>query len=155
MIEEVLKELNITYEEVKHQAVYTSEEALFIKDLIKGVGCKNLFLTNHHNKFYLVFMGDTHQCNIKSIKKITQEKNLSFASEEELENILKIKRGSVTPMALINDNAKLVTVIIDNSLKDNYVLCHLYDNTSTISIELEDLIKYIKYTNHEVLFYDE
>lgn len=153
-IVDVLKELNIDYKLVNHKAVFTSEEAQFICDLIEGVGCKNLFLTNHHGKYYLVFLEDKKKGDIKAIKKLVHESNLSFASEEELKAVLNITRGSVTPLAIKNDLENRVTVIIDHNLKGEKVLCHLHDNTETVSLSLDDLIKFTKYTGHEFI-YDE
>lgn len=46
-----LNKLNIEYKEIEHQAVYTSIEAEFIKDLIDGEGVKNLFLKSSKKKY--------------------------------------------------------------------------------------------------------
>jgi len=153
-IVDVLKDLNINYELVHHKAVFTSEEAQFICNLIDGVGCKNLFLTNHHGKYYLIFLNDNKKGDIKAIKKLVHESNLSFASAEELKAVLNITPGSVTPLAIKNDLENKVTVIIDHNLKNKKVLCHLHDNTETASLSLDDLIKFIEYTGHEFI-YDE
>ena len=40
----VLDELNIKYQEIEHEPVYTIGEAKQIDNKIDGVGCKNLFL---------------------------------------------------------------------------------------------------------------
>ena len=42
---ELLKELNISFEILEHEAVYTVEQAERIVTDIAGTGCKNLFLT--------------------------------------------------------------------------------------------------------------
>ena len=62
-------------------------------------------------------MEETKRANIKDIAKLVNESHLSFASEIELNNILKLKPGSVTPLGIINDKDNIVTLIIDNELK--------------------------------------
>ena len=42
-IYKVLKELNISYEEVTHKAIFTVEEGKEIDRGIEGTSCKNLF----------------------------------------------------------------------------------------------------------------
>ena len=61
---EILDKLNIKYEEVEHEAVFTAEQAQFIKVEIEGIGCKNLFLTDKKGKYFLVLMQDNKKANI-------------------------------------------------------------------------------------------
>ncbi|MCM1053449.1 MAG: prolyl-tRNA synthetase associated domain-containing protein [Ruminococcus sp.] len=150
VIYNILKELNIEYEEVSHEAVYTAEEAQKIKLNITGIGCKNLFLTDKKN-YYLYLIKDDKMANLKELKKEINSSHLSFASERELKEILNLEPGSVTPLGLINDTKNIVTVVIDKELKNNKLLCHPNINTKTISISYDDLIKFIKYTKHEFL----
>lgn len=148
---EVLKRLNIFYDEVCHEAVFTTEEAEFIKSRIEGIGCKNLFLTNHKGSYYLVVLKDDKRANMKELSSFLGVSRLSFASEKELESILKLKKGSVTPLGIINDKNNLVTLILDRDLKENKILVHPNTNTKTISINFNDLIHFIEYENHKYL----
>ena len=74
-----LNKLNIEYKEIEHQAVYTSIEAEFIKDLIDGEGVKNLFLKSSKKKYYLVLTPDTKTVYLKFFSTIVGS-NLSFAN---------------------------------------------------------------------------
>ncbi len=58
-IYELLDSLEIKYNIVEHKAVFTSNEAEFIKSLIVGIGVKNLFLKNNHHEYFLVLLEDT------------------------------------------------------------------------------------------------
>lgn len=49
-----LTDLGIAYDEVEHDPVYTVEQVQSIKSKISGIGCKNLFLTDHHRTKYLL-----------------------------------------------------------------------------------------------------
>ncbi len=150
MIYDVLNELNITYEEVNHNPVYTARESQKIKMDISGIGCKNLFLTDKKN-YYLYLIEDTKMADLKELKKQINSSHLSFASPEKLKEILNLEPGSVTPLGLINDKKCIVTVVIDKDLKDKKVLCHPNTNTKTLSISFNDLIRFIEYTEHKYL----
>lgn len=147
-IYEILEKLDINYEMVEHKVVMTSEEAEFIKKLIKGEGVKNLFLKDGKN-YYLILIPDDKKANIKNIKKLLKVNNLYFASSTDLENVLGVTPGSVTPLGIINDTDNKVLIIIDEFLIDKVLLMHPLTNTKTISIKYSDLVKYINYFNHK------
>ncbi len=148
---EILDKLNIKYEEVEHEAVFTAEQAQFIKVEIEGIGCKNLFLTDKKGKYFLVLMEDNKKANIKEIAKITGASHLSFASKDELEKILLLKQGSVTPLGIINDIENKVILVIEKELKDKKILVHPNTNTKTIAINYNDLIKFIEFGKHKYI----
>lgn len=149
---EILNNLNIKYEELEHKPVVTSLEAQFIKDQINGIGVKNLFIKDSKN-YFIVLLEDNKKADLKELKSILNSGHLSFASETELERILHLKRGYVTPLGIINDVDNLVTLVIDKDLKDNTLLVHPNINTKTISIKYEDLIKFIDYFKHKYISY--
>ena len=77
----VLKELNIPYTEVTHEAVYTIEEANEKVPEIAGVGCKNLFLTDHKGKYFLVFMEENNRvdpCPFCSSQLVSETNSLFY-----------------------------------------------------------------------------
>lgn len=151
-IYDVFKKLDINYKEVSHKAVFTVEEAKFIKESIEGVGCKNLFLTDKKNHYFLLVLEENKRANIKSIAKIAGVSSLSFASDDALFKILGVRPGSVTPLGIINDRECLVNLFIDRNLCNKKILVHPNVNTKTVSIECGDLIKFIDYLNHKYIF---
>ena len=70
---------------------------------------------------------------------------------QELNNILKLKPGSVTPLGIINDKDNIVTLIIDNELKGKKILVHPNTNTKTIVLSYDDLIKFIEFEKHNYI----
>lgn len=148
---ETLKHLNIDYKEIEHEKVMTVEEAKHIEDMIEGIGSKNLFLTDKKDKYVLVLIHEDKQANIKSISELVGIKHLSFAKPEELMSVLGLEIGSVTPMGIINDTDNKVLLVIDESLIGKKLLVHPNINTKTMSIEYNDLIKYIEYLNHKYI----
>lgn len=150
-IEEKLKELNISYEEVEHPAVYTVEEAQEKVPPIDGIGCKNLFLKTHKKEYFLYMLKEDKQVNLKSLSETLGVTRFHFASPESLEEILGIIPGSVTPLAIINDKENKVTVVLDKELQGKKVLVHPNRNTATLSLQYDDLVKFIKNENHTLI----
>jgi len=149
-IYEVLNDLNIEYKEVSHEPVFTIEEAQKIKKNILGCGCKNLFLTDQ-KRYYVVILPENKKADLKRIKNIIKAKSLSFAKETELQNILNLERGSVTPLGIINDADNLVTILIDTDLENQLLLFHPNTNSKTLSIQYKDLIKFIEFEKHNYI----
>lgn len=153
-IYDILKELDIRYEEIEHKAIYTAEEALQenIANRIDGIGCKNLFVKSK-NKYYLIFIKAEKRAELKIVAELLNETRLSFASEKELKDILNLTIGSVTPFGLVNDRENLVTLLIDKELENQKVLVHPNVNTKTVSIQLSDLIKLVEYIKHQYILF--
>ena len=64
--------------------------------------------------------------------------------------VLGVPPGSVTPFALINDQARRVTVILDGDMMRHERLnYHPLENTATTNIAREDLIAFIRSCGHE------
>ncbi len=149
----ILNELNINYEEIEHKAVYTVEEANSLKDRIKGTGCKNLFLTDKKNNYFLYLLRDDKKADLKELSNFLNVKRLTFGNDDDLNNLLGLTKGSVTPLGIINDKDKKVRVVIDKVLVGEVILVHPNVNTKTIAITYEDLIKFIKYIGNEYELY--
>lgn len=145
---DILKKLDIEFEEIEHEPVFTIEQAQTIKNRIKGTGCKNLFLTDKRGNYILAILEENKKANIKQIEKLVNTSHLSFAKTTELKDILQLEQGSVTPFGIINDIDNKVVLAIDIDLKDKQLLFHPNINTKTISITYDDLIKFIKFEKH-------
>ncbi len=145
---DTLKDLNINYLEVSHKPIYTIEDAININLDIDGVECKNLFLKGK-NKYYLVMIEASSKIDLKKLQAFLFEGKLSFASTLELKEILNLDLGSVSPLAIINDKFAKVKILIDNYFINKRILMHPNINSKTVSIYYDDLVKFIKYFNHE------
>jgi Ala-tRNA(Pro) deacylase len=63
---------------------------------------------------------------------------------------LKLTPGSVSPLALINDTAKQVKVLLDKDVFDQeLVQFHPLINTATLLLAPKDVLKFIEATGHE------
>ena len=152
MLFEILDKLEIKYELLEHDAVYTVDEAKELDNMIEGIGCKNLFLTNKKGKYFLVMIHEDKRANIKEIESLVDCKHLSFGKEEDLKEVLGLEAGSCTPLGIVNDKENKVVLVFDKDLVDKKVLCHPNKNTATLSLEFSDLIKFIEYLEHKYLY---
>lgn len=155
-IVKLLKDKNIKFDLIEHEAVYTMEDIdkLDIKD--NGTRVKNLFLRDEKGKnhFLIVAKEDT-KIDMKELKNIINSTRLSFASEERLDKYLHLTRGCVSPFGILNDELNEVKVFIDSALKEEKKIgLHPNENTSTIFIatsDIENIIKehgnYVEYIN--------
>lgn len=148
---DVFRKLNIEFEEIHHEPVFTVEQVKAIENKIDGTGCKNLFLTDKKGKYFLVILEDNKKANVKEISKIVNTSHLSFADISELKNILQLGEGSVTPFGIINDFDNKVLLVIDEDLKDKKLLFHPNVNNKTISVTYDDLIKFIDFEKHNYI----
>ncbi|KKP66611.1 MAG: YbaK/prolyl-tRNA synthetase associated region [Candidatus Moranbacteria bacterium GW2011_GWE2_35_164] len=140
-IYKILKDLGISFKEYNHPAVFTVEEALLHKGEIDGAKIKNLFLRNKKGDKHFLFITDAFKdIDLKKLSEVTGERKLGFASLERLQKYLKLTPGSVSPLGIINDVSKEVTILLDKELlyNNDKLNFHPNINTSTIQISKDD-----------------
>ena len=148
-IYEVLDKYQISYQEVTHPKVMTVDEMKKLSIPLKGVGCKNLFLTDHKGKYFLVVLEENKRADLKYLRKFLHVSSLSFASADDLREILHLEVGSVTPLGIIHDVKKQVLLLIDKELEDQILLVHPDTNTKTLAISYADLVKCLEIEGHD------
>jgi Ala-tRNA(Pro) deacylase len=151
---EKLNELNVKYEVMNHPAVFTIEEMDALNITEQGDVCKNLFLRDEKGKrHFLVVLDKDKKADLKDIQKQLGSTRLSFASAERLDKYLKLQKGEVTPLGVINDEEGSVEVVFDNDLIGKTKLgVHPNDNTATVWISFEDLKKVIDHNGNKIKY---
>lgn len=147
-----LKDNNIQYEVTEHPAVYNMEEMDNLH-LPYPYSAKNLFVRDDKKaNYYLITVKEEKRVNLKEFRKQNGTRNLSFASENDLIDILRLTPGSVTPFGLLNDKEQKVKFYIDEDLLsgDGMIGIHPNENTATVWLKTEDLIKILKETGNEI-----
>ena len=145
-----LEEHQIPYVRADHFPVFTVEESKKLNLGLEGGATKNLFLRDKKGKRHFLFcLEQSKQVNLKQLQKLVNSSNLSFASPERLQKHLGILPGSVSLLALMNDQERKVEVIIDEELwEEENILCHPLTNTATLSIKKQALEHFIQKTGH-------
>ncbi len=150
-----LEELNIEYEVVEHEAVFTIEEMDALGDVFGNAKiCKNLFVRDQKGKkHFLIVVPEEKRVPLSEVSEKIGSTKLSFASEERLMKYLKLKPGAVSPLAVINDEQNEVVVVLDEDLKKEELLgVHPCENTATILIKPSNIEKYIKAVNNTIKY---
>ena len=128
----------------QHDALFTVEDSKKLRGEIDGAHSKNLFLKNKKNEFFLLSCGEADKIDLKEISKSLELGNVSFAKQSYLEKYLKIKPGSVSPFALLNDNGYFVNFYLEKNLYESkFVNFHPLINTFTITIETNKFIEFM------------
>ncbi len=118
---------------------------------------KNLFVRDDKKKnFYLITVKGDKRVDLKEFRRQSSTRALSFASKDDLESILKLIPGAVTPFGLLNDDEKKVKFYIDRGFLsgDGIIGVHPNDNTATVWLRAEDMIKIIEGHGNTVIIAD-
>ena len=144
-IYDFLTDRGIVYEVTEHAPVYTIEEMLAEKLPYPEVVAKNLFIRDDKKRnYYLITVKESRTVNLKEFQQRFGTRRLSFASENDLMDIMKLKKGSVTPFGLLNDEERKVQFFIGEELKDGKLGIHPNENTATVWIKTDDLLQIIQ-----------
>ena len=148
---ELLKKEKYEIKIHEHDALFTVEESKKLRGKIVGSHSKNLFLKNKKNDFFLLSCEEEDKIALKTISKSLGLGNTSFARQEYLQQYLKIKPGSVSPFALLNDKGGIVNFYLEQSLYESrFVNFHPLINTLTITIETNKFIKFMIENNKKI-----
>ena len=151
----MLNKSSISYTLTNHKPLHTVNDSISSRGDIEGIHTKNLFLKNKKNQMYLFSCFEKQLVNLKKITKSINIGNVSFANEKIMEKYLNVKPGSVTPFGLLNDNDRLIEFFLDkkiyNSKKVNF---HPFENTSTLTISVNDFINFFIENNILINIFD-
>ena len=152
-IYEYIKNKQIWYEITKNKAVYSMSEISEVEIPYPEADAKNLFVRDDKKEnYYLITVRGNKRVNLKEFRKENNTRPLSFASEKELEEIIQILPGSVSPLGILNDKENKVKVFLDKEFieKTDIIGIHPNDNTATIWLKTKDLINIIKEHGNKV-----
>ena len=127
-----------------HPPVFTCEEAEKHCCNIPGLACKTLFLKSKKGEsYFMVLMPAERRLQMKLLSPILGAKELTFAKPEELQSILGLTPGSVSPLGLLNDREQRVTkVLVEQGVWDAPIVgFHPNINTETLEFAQVDFHK--------------
>ena len=135
-----LSSLAIPFFRIDHEPVRTMEDCQAIDRALGGEICKNLFLCNtQKTKFYLLLIREDKSFKTREVSRQLGVSRLTFAPPDEMERLLHLSPGAVSPMGLIFDSAREIHLVIDEDIKKADRLgCHPCVNTASIRLEMND-----------------
>lgn len=149
--------LGITPITIEHPPVHTVDDALPFWSALEGVHTKNLLLKGAKGGLWLVCVPTDRRLDLKALAVHVGAKKFSFATAETLAEALGVAQGSVSPLALINDDAKAVQLVLaKDMLAKPRITVHPLTNTATVSLTSDELVKVVTATGHrpEIVDFD-
>lgn len=139
---DLLDSLGITYLRADHEAAMTMEACLEIDNAMGVDMCKNLLLCNRQQTdFYMLLMPGNKPFKTKDLSAQIGSSRLSFASGEQMEQLLDITPGSLCILGLMNDKENRVRLLIDAAvLQEEFFGCHPCINTSSVKMKTCDAV---------------
>ena len=153
----LLDRLGVPYRRADHAPAATMELCREIETALGCPICKNLLLTNRQQTdFYLLLMEGDKIFKTKFLSKALGCARLSFASDEQMEQLVDITPGSLSVLGLMNDPEKKVRLIIDQPVLDRAEIgFHPCLNTSTLAVSMADFReKILPALGHELTVVD-
>lgn len=140
-----LDKQNIYYEVTEHKAVFNMEELNSIDLPYPEWDAKNLFVRDDKkSNYYLITVKGDKRVDLKAFRRQHGLRALSFASAEDLLDIMELTPGSVTPLGILNDREHRVHFYLDAEFAGNKIGVHPNDNTTTIWMQADDLMEIIQ-----------
>lgn len=140
-----LTEHGVPYEITEHPAVWNMEDLAAVALPYPDRDAKNLFVRDDKRQnYYLITLRGDRRADLKAFRRQEGLRPLSFASPEELSALLGLTPGAVTPLGLLNDEERKVTLFLDATLADGIVGVHPNDNTATVWLAAEDLLRLVR-----------
>lgn len=144
--------LGIPHATVRHRPVFTVEDGADIKAQMPGGHTKNLFLKDKKGALFLISAIAETRIDLNAVSKLIGAGRFSFGAADLLLQHLGVAPGSVTVFAVINDQASLVRVILDDALfAHDPVNFHPLRNDATTALHPADMLRFVRATGHEPL----
>ena len=123
-------------------------------DTEPGIFCKNLLLKDRKAQYYLVTFREDKQLDLKNLKQqVGAHRNFSFASAQELREVLNGEAGCVSPFCLINDSQDRVKFLLDSDLvaASELLNFHPFDPTLTSLLSSQNLQRFCQRLNKPII----
>jgi Ala-tRNA(Pro) deacylase len=134
---------------VRRPPLFTVEESQAHRGDMPGGHAKNLFLKDRKGALWLVVAREDLRLELNRLDGRLGSARL-FARPELLLEVLGVAPGSVTPLALINDRALRVGVVLDAGLMaQDPLYFHPLTNEATTRIAAADLLAFIAACGHQ------
>ena len=148
-----LTEHGVAYEITEHAAVFNMEELGSVQLPYPEWDAKNLFVRDDKKRnYYLITVKGDKRVDLKEFRKQHGLRNLTFASAEDLLAYMGLTPGSVTPLGLLNDPEHRVRFYLDRAFAGNRIGVHPNDNTATVWMQADDLVRLVRENGNEMEF---
>lgn len=136
-----LDALDIHYDVFNHAPIMTMEQGKAVEKQIGVPAVKTLLLVNHHKNFFMVLLPAEKRLNTKEFVRQIGCGHLSFASADDISRLLHAYPGGVSPLGLLFDKSKEISLLIDSGLMQQHeVVMHPCENNCSLRIDFQDFL---------------
>lgn len=153
----LLSTRNIWHEVTDHKAVFNMAEVAEIQLPYPEADAKNLFIRDDKKRnYYLITVKGDKRTDLKAFRQQHSTRPLTFASDQDLMDLLGLIPGAVTPLGLLNDREHKVTFWLDQSFLEGSGLIgvHPNENTATVWLKAEDLLQLLRENGTQITLFD-
>ena len=152
-IYDFLRGRGVDFEVTEHRAVYNMAELGDVELPHPEADAKNLFVRDDKRRnYYLITVRGDKRVDLKEFRRQNGTRPLTFASADELMDIMGLIPGAVTPLGALNDAEARVKIYIDSDfLSGGLIGVHPCDNTATVWLRTEALIAILREHGNEVV----
>ena len=145
-----LESLAIPFIAHEHAAVFTVAESDAVNADIPGAHTKNLFLKDAGGVFWLVTVPSDARVDLKALPGAIGCKRVSFGKADDMQRLLGIAPGSVTPLAAINAEPGSIAVALDANLAAAAIVnVHPLRNTATLGLSGGSILDLLRHWGHD------
>jgi Ala-tRNA(Pro) deacylase len=140
----------IAHSTVEHPPLFTVAESQALRGDIPGAHTKNLFLKDKKGRIFLVVAVEDTELDLKTLHmRIGGSGRLSFGSADLMQELLGVVPGAVTPLGLIHDTGRRISVVLDEALfAHERINHHPLVNTMTTGLAPQGLLAFLAATGH-------
>jgi Ala-tRNA(Pro) deacylase len=139
----------LEFRKLEHPAVHTVEESAEIHRNLPGLHSKNLFLKDKTGHHWLIVLPADRRSDLKAMASLLGAGKFSFGKAEDMERLLGVTPGAVTPLGAANASALDLSVVIDAAFRDAGIIAvHPLRNTATISLSTPGLERWLADVGH-------
>jgi Ala-tRNA(Pro) deacylase len=147
-----IRSLGIDAKTATHPPLMTVEDAKRLRGDLPGGHVKNLFLRDKRDRFWLLTTLEDTRVDLKKMAQRLEAGRFSFANADQLKALLGILPGAVSPLAVINDTERQVTVVLDEAmLAEDPLNVHPLSNERTMTMATADLLRFLESCGHKPL----
>lgn len=151
----LLNRLGIKHSTYEHPAVFTSADTAEWVEKVPGLHCKNLFMENKEGRRFLIVMPAFERAQLNRIFQQLGAGRLSFCKPDTMLPTLGVPPGHATPLALMNETAKDLTVAVDEKVAvADLISVHPLHNAASTVLSGADLMAFLRHCGFEPTLID-
>ena len=148
-----LEQNQIEHHVRQHEPIYTVAEGVALGLEGCEAAAKSLLLTDDkHTSFYLLVLPLDKQLDLKQLRVQLGSRRLTMASPAELQQLLGLEPGSVTPLGLLADSEHKVQAYFDATLRCSTIAIPLLSNTTTLWLPCHKLVQLLEDKGHGISY---